>query len=75
MELFHNVMQNLGAINARDKLSEPTRGNHELTQIDFTWFKVVDWARRTIGDDYSRCILSRRLCKGMGGEEVMQMLA
>jgi putative transposase len=64
-------------ISARDKFPEPTRSVHELWQTDFTWLKIVHWGWYylcTILDDYSRYILSWRLCKGMGADEVMQTL-
>lgn len=64
-------------ISAHDKFPEPTRGVHELWQTDFTWLKIVHWGWYylcTILDDYSRYILSWRLCKGMGADEVMQTL-
>jgi len=64
-------------ISARDKFPEPTREVNELWQTDFTWLKVVHWGwyyLSTILDDYSRYILSWRLCKGMGAEEVTQTI-
>ena len=64
-------------ISARDKFPEPTREANELWQTDFTWLKVVHWGWYylcTILDDYSRYILSWRLCKGMGADEVRQIL-
>jgi len=64
-------------ISAHDTFPEPTRGVHELWQTDCTWLKIVHWGWYylcTILDDYSRYILSWRLCKGMGAEEVMQTL-
>ena len=64
-------------ISARDKFPEPTKAVHELWQTDFTWFKIVHWGwyyLSSILDDYSRYILSWRLCKGMGADEVTQTL-
>jgi len=75
----HNLLTSPAytVISARDKFPEPTREVNELWQTDFTWFKIVHWGwyyLSSILDDYSRYILSWRLCKGMGAEEVTQTL-
>jgi transposase InsO family protein len=58
---------------ARDRFPEPTRRVNELWQTDFTYLKVVHWGwyyLSTVLDDYSRYILSWRLCRAMTAEEV-----
>jgi len=55
-------------IRAKDKYDyQPERVN-EQWQTDFTYFKIVDWGwyyLSTILDDYSRYIVSWRLCEGL----------
>jgi putative transposase len=60
-------------LSARDRFSQPTVRANELWQTDFTYFKVVHWGwyfLSTVLDDYSRYILSWRLCSGMCSDEV-----
>jgi putative transposase len=60
-------------LSARDRFPEPTRSVNELWQTDFTYLKVVRWGwyfLSTVLDDYSRYILSWRLCTGMTAEDV-----
>ncbi|MFZ1947602.1 MAG: IS3 family transposase [bacterium] len=60
-------------LSARDRFPEPTRRVNELWQTDFTYLKVVHWGwyfLSTVLDDYSRHILSWRLCSSMGSEDV-----
>jgi putative transposase len=60
-------------ISARDKFNEPTRRVNELWQTDFTYLKVVCWGwyfLSTVLDDYSRFILSWRLCRSMTAADV-----
>ena len=60
-------------ITARDRFPQPTSRVNELWQTDFTYLKVVHWGwyfLSTVLDDYSRYILSWRLCSGMGSDEV-----
>ena len=60
-------------LTARDRFPQPTVRVNELWQTDFTYLKVVHWGwyfLSTVLDDYSRYILSWRLCKSMGAEEV-----
>lgn len=62
---------------ARDKFPHPTRAPNELWQTDFTWFKIVHWGwyyLSSILDDYSRYILSWRLCTGMSTDEVKKTI-
>jgi transposase InsO family protein len=58
---------------ARDRFCQPTRRVNELWQTDFTYLKVVHWGwyyLSSVLDDYSRYILSWRLCRGMTAEDV-----
>ena len=60
-------------LSARDKFAEPTAAVNQLWQTDFTYLKVVGWGwyyLSTVLDDYSRYILSWRLCSSMSAEEV-----
>jgi putative transposase len=60
-------------LTARDKFVQPTRAVNELWQTDFTYLKVVRWGwyfLSTVLDDYSRYILSWRLCSSMTAEDV-----
>jgi putative transposase len=60
-------------LTARDKFPQPTVRVNELWQTDFTYLKVVHWGwyyLSTVLDDYSRYILSWRLCRGMTADEV-----
>jgi transposase InsO family protein/transposase-like protein len=60
-------------LTARDRFPEPTRAVNELWQTDFTYLKVVRWGwyfLSTVLDDYSRYILSWRLCSSMTAEDV-----
>lgn len=64
-------------IKARDKFENPTTAINQLWQTDFTYFKVIGWGwyyLSTVIDDYSRYILSWKLCKGMGSDEVAASL-
>lgn len=58
-------------IAAKDKYEyQPGRIN-EQWQTDFTYFKIVDWGwyyLSTILDDYSRYIVSWKLCEGLTSE-------
>jgi len=60
-------------LSAKDKFDEPTSHINQLWQTDFTYLKVVHWGwyyLSTVMDDYSRYILSWRLCSGMSAEDV-----
>ena len=64
-------------VTAQDKFPNPTRAPNELSQTDFTWFKVVHWGwyyLSTILDDYSRYILAFQLCTGMSTDEVKETI-
>jgi transposase InsO family protein len=60
-------------IAAGDRFQHPTRGVHELWQTDFTYFRVQGWGwyyLSTVMDDYSRYIISWKLCTSMRAEDV-----
>jgi putative transposase len=64
-------------ITALDKFPQPTRAVNKLWQTDFTYLKVVHcgwYYLSTVIDDYSRFILTWRLCTGMSAEDVKQTL-
>jgi len=61
-------------VSAADKYAHPTTRINELWQMDFTYFKIAGWGwyyLLSILDDYSRRIITWRLCKGMSGEEII----
>jgi len=71
------VIPDYRVLEAYDKFPNPTKGIHELWQIDFTYFKIVLWGwyyLSTIIDDYSRYIIAWRLCKGMTAGDVKATL-
>ena len=60
-------------LSVKDKFDQPTTRINQLWQTDFTYLKVVHWGwyyLSTVMDDYSRYILSWRLCSGMSAEDV-----
>jgi putative transposase len=64
-------------ISAKDKFDQPTTRVNQLWQTDFTYLKVVHWGwyyLSTVMDDYSRYILSWRLCTGMSAEDVRRTI-
>ncbi len=64
-------------LSAKDKFDQPTTRINELWQTDFTYLKVVHWGwyyLSTVMDDYSRYILSWRLCSSMSATEVKQTI-
>lgn len=64
-------------ISAKDHFDRPTIRINQLWQTDFSYLKVIDWGwyyLSTVMDDYSRFILSWRLCKTMMAEDVKQTL-
>jgi len=64
-------------IAAADTFRHPTRAVHELWQTDFTYFHVVGWGwyyLSTVMDDYSRYILSWKLCTSMKADDVENTL-
>ena len=64
-------------MSAADKFKNPTRRVHELWQTDFTYFRVTGWGwyyLTTVLDDYSRYIVSWRLCTTMAATDVTDVL-
>jgi putative transposase len=64
-------------LSASDAFAQPTRRVNELWQTDFTYLKVVHWGwyyLATVLDDYSRYILSWRLCSSMSAAEVTEVI-
>lgn len=64
-------------LSAADAFEQPTKRVNELWQIDFTYLKVVHWGwyyLATVLDDYSRYILSWRLCRSMSAAEVTEVV-
>jgi putative transposase len=64
-------------LSAADKFEQPTKRVNELWQTDFTYLKVVHWGwyyLATVLDDYSRYILSWRLCRSMAASEVTEVI-
>jgi len=64
-------------ISAKDKFENPTSRVNQLWQTDFTYFKIVHWGwyyLSTVLDDYSRYIITWRLCNSMMAEDVMNVL-
>ncbi len=64
-------------LSAKDKFDQPTTRINQLWQTDFTYLKVIHWGwyyLSTVLDDYSRYILSWRLCTGMSAEDVKETI-
>ena len=62
---------------AADEFKDKTTRINELWQTDFTYFKILGWGwyyLSTILDDYSRYIVSWRLCKTMKKEDVQDTI-
>lgn len=63
---------------AAEKFQNPTTAPNQLWQTDFTYLKVTGWGwyyLSTVMDDYSRYIISWRLCTGMAASDVSATLA
>lgn len=62
---------------AADEFAQKTTRINELWQTDFTYFRIVNWGwyyLSTILDDYSRKIITWRLCTQMTADEVTKTL-
>jgi len=62
---------------ASDKFQSPTMRVNEMWQTDFTYFKIIGWGwyyLSTVLDDYSRYIVSWRLCTSMSARDVSDTL-
>ena len=57
---------------AADKFQNPTTAVNQLWKTDFTYLKVIGWGwfyLSTVLDDYSRYIVSWKLCTGMTSKD------
>ena len=64
-------------LEAYDKFPRPTEHINELWQTDFTYFKIVHFGwyyLATVIDDYSRYVITWKLCKTMQTLEVKDVL-
>jgi putative transposase len=64
-------------ISAKDKFENPTTRVNQLWQTDFTYLKIIHWGwyyLSTVLDDYSRYIITWRLCSSMTSEDVKVVL-
>lgn len=62
---------------AADKFQNPTTAVNQLWQTDFTYFKVIGWGwfyLSTVLDDYSRYIVSWKLCTSMTSKDASDTL-
>ena len=62
---------------AADRFQNPTTAVNQLWQTDFTYLKVIGWGwfyLSTILDDYSRYIVSWKLCTGMTSKDTTDTL-
>lgn len=62
---------------ASDKFQSPTTRVNQMWQTDFTYFKIPHWGwyyLSTVLDDYSRYIISWRVCSTMMSEDVQDTL-
>ena len=64
-------------MSASDSFHDKTTAVNQMWQTDFTYFKIVGWGwyyLSTILDDYSRFIVTWKLCSNMKAEDVTQTL-
>jgi transposase InsO family protein len=64
-------------IKAADEFKDKTTAINQLWQTDFTYLKIIGWGwfyLSTILDDYSRYIISWKLCTNMRSEDVTDTL-
>ena len=64
-------------IKAANEFKDKTTGINQLWQTDFTYIKVLGWGwfyLSTVLDDYSRYIVSWKLCTNMRAEDVTDTL-
>ena len=60
-------------IKAAEEFKDKTTGINQMWQTDFTYFKIIGWGwyyLSTILDDYSRYIISWKLCTTMRAKDV-----
>jgi putative transposase len=64
-------------IKAADEFKDKTTGFNQMWQTDFTYFKIIGWGwyyLSTILDDYSRYIISWKLCATMRASDVTETI-
>ena len=64
-------------IKAADEFKDKTTGINQMWQTDFTYFKIIGWGwyyLSTILDDYSRYIISWKLCATMRASDVTETI-
>ena len=64
-------------MSAGDAFKNPTTRVNEMWQTDFTYFRIIHWGwyyLSTVLDDYSRYIISWKLCTNMKAEDVTDTL-
>jgi transposase InsO family protein len=64
-------------LSAKDKFDKETKRVNELWQTDFSYFKIKGWGwyyLSTVMDDYSRYIISWKLCRTMSATDVKETL-
>ena len=64
-------------IKAADRFHTQTTRPNEMWQTDFTYFKIIGWGwmyLSTVLDDYSRYIISWKLCSTMRAQDVTDTL-
>ena len=64
-------------MSASDSFHDKTTAVNQMWQTDFTYFKIVGWGwyyLSTILDDYSRFIVTWKLCSNMKAEDVTDTL-
>ena len=64
-------------IKAADEFKDKTTGINQMWQTDFTYFKIIGWGwyyLSTILDDYSRYIISWKLCATMRASGVTETI-
>ena len=62
---------------AADRFHTQTTRPNEMSQTDFTYFKIIGWGwvyLSTVLDDYSRDIIAWKLCNTMRAEDVTDTL-
>lgn len=62
---------------AADKFQNPTTAVNQLWQTDFTYIKITGWGwyyLSTVMDDFSRYIITWRLCRTMSAKDVSDTL-
>lgn len=64
-------------MSASDSFTDKTTAVNQMWQTDFTYFKIIGWGwyyLSTVLDDYSRYIVTWKLCANMKAEDVAETL-